>query len=283
MKAADAERTYWEKRLGTSVSLNSVGYFGLSDAYVAFLYKIRRRQFLRLAGAFARPGMRVLDVGSGGGFYVDLWRSLGIREIAATDITDASVNVLRTRYPNIDAGRADIGDEQLPFPEESFDAISCMDVVHHLVEDERYDRAIANCSRMLKPGGRMVFTENFLHGPAFRAPHSVSRPLDYIEGALARAGLQVEERRPMFVLMNNPVDSRNRFAHLYWKILSFVSENTLVGAITGTLLYPFEVVLTTVLREGPSTEIMVCRRVPHAKSETRNFRRNGVAEAATSS
>jgi 2-polyprenyl-3-methyl-5-hydroxy-6-metoxy-1,4-benzoquinol methylase len=255
----DNERSYWESRLGEDVPLNSVGYHGLSDAYVAWLYRIRARRFQSVVRPFVRPGMRVLDAGSGGGFYVSLWQRLGVdpRAITATDLTQASLKALERRFPGVHTAQFDLGSSGLPAAPGSFDAISCMDVLHHLMDDAAYERAIQNCAQLLRPGGALIFTDNFLHGPAYRGPHHVSRPLAQIEGAARAAGLQVRVRKPMFVLMNNPIDSRSALFKFYWKALSFASEFRPVGAVTGAVLYPMEVALTAVLPEGPSTEIAV--------------------------
>lgn len=256
----DNESAYWEERLGEDVPLNSVGYHGLSDAYVSWLYKIRRRRFMATAAPLVRPEMRVLDVGSGGGFYIDLWRRLGAQDITATDLTQASLRAIRKRFPGVETAALDIGAEGGTLAGESFEAITCMDVLHHLMDDGAYERAIQNCAAMLKPGGALIFTDNFLHAPAYRVPHHVSRPLIQIERILRGAGFTVESRKPMFVLMNTPVDSNNGLFKFYWRGMNYISENPRIGAITGAMLYPFEVFLTSMLNEGPSTEICVARR-----------------------
>ena len=55
----------------------------------------------------------------------------------------------RARFLVVDAR------EQLPFDDESFDAVICIDSINHL-----YDRAgiLADWRRVLRPGGRLLFT-----------------------------------------------------------------------------------------------------------------------------
>jgi hypothetical protein len=89
----------------------------------------------------------------------------------------------------------------------------------------------------------------------------VSRPLDETRRALDRAGLQIVTRRPMFVLMNYPADSRSRLARWAWSAMvapAMVSD--VLGGVLGALLYPVERRLVARLREGPTTELMVCRK-----------------------
>lgn len=261
MSLQEAERSYWEQRLGADVPLHSVGFHGLSNAFVSWLYRVRVRRFLTMARPYARPGMRVLDVGTGGGFYLSLWQRLGVSDLTATDLTDASLNAVRRRFHGVRTVRFDVGEDELPLEEQSYDAISCMDVMHHLMEDAQYDRALQNLARLLKPGGTLIFTDNFLHAQeAYVGPHSANRPLSQIEASLRRAGFSVQARRPMFVLMNNPVDSSSALFKFYWKATSFLCENPFLGFAIGALLYPAELLLTSLLREGPSTEICVARR-----------------------
>lgn len=261
MTADDAERAYWEQRLGADVPLHSVGYHGLSNAFVSWLYRVRVRRFRSMARAYANPQMRVLDVGTGGGFYLSLWRSLGARDLTATDLTEASLSAIRKRFPGVHTVRFDVTDANLPLEAASFDAITCMDVMHHIMEDAQYDQAMRNFARLLRPGGVLIFTDNFLHAQqAFVAPHSTNRPLAQIESILRAAGFTVQKRRPMFVLMNNPVDSSSGLFKFYWKAMGFLCENAVFGAIAGAMLYPLELLLTSVLYEGPSTEICVARR-----------------------
>jgi hypothetical protein len=67
----------------------------------------------------------------------------------------------------------------------------------------------------------------------------------------------------MFVLMNYPVDSTSRVHRLCWRVLelAMVAWNPL-GAVLGAVLYPLELALVARLKEGPSTELMLCRRLP---------------------
>src|SRR5277367_863550 len=46
--------------------------------------------------------------------------------------------------------------EQLPFPDSRFDAITCIDAINHLPDRPL---VIAEWARLLKPGGRLLFTD----------------------------------------------------------------------------------------------------------------------------
>ena len=67
----------------------------------------------------------------------------------------------------------------------------------------------------------------------------------------------------MFVLMNTPVDSSRRVLHRWWAGLSSAMRRwPRVAGVLGAALYPAELLLTSMLREGPSTELVVCRKRP---------------------
>ena len=257
----DALRDYWEERLRGDYSLGGVGYQGLGEAFNRWGYRARRRVFRRIVPGFVAPGARVLDVGSGTGFYVGLWRELGAAAITGSDLTAVAVERLAERRPGIESVRLDIGDEALALPAESFDAISAMDVLFHITDDVRFARALVNAARLLRPGGVLVFSDLFVHGAPWRAPHQAIRSLEEVRAAVAAAGLREELRRPLLVLLNAPVDTRSRAARAaWWTLRTAALRGEPAGWLAGVAAYPLEVALARVLREGPSTEIMVCRR-----------------------
>lgn len=204
--------------------------------------------------------MQVLDVGSGSGFYVDLWRRLGAR-VAGCDITDAAVDALRKRYPGVPFERADVGERGALGESARYDAVSAMDVLFHIVDDARWRAALANIANVLRPGGAFVLSDNFVHGAALRASTQVSRSLEEFERELSRNGFDVLVRRPVFALMNTPVDTANGLYRTLWRATTAVARRReFLGGLAGMMLYPIEIALTSMLREGPSTELMICRK-----------------------
>jgi SAM-dependent methyltransferase len=256
-------RRYWEQRLSEHYTLDGVGYLGLGEGFNRWMYGVRRHVFLREARRlFPDPrDLRVLDIGSGTGFYVDRWHELGVARVSGSDLTEVAVANLRRRNP-LDAFFAfDVGADEHPFGTTRFTAVSMMDVLFHVVDDGRFRRAFANVFALLEPGGVLMFSENFVHGDAIRLPHQASRSLREIERAVADAGFDVLRRRPVFCLMNAPLDSESRLLRRWWSRLhSLASRSDRLGATIGALLYPPELALVSRLREGPSTEIMICRR-----------------------
>jgi len=253
-------RRYWEQRLAKP-DITSVGYLSLGRSYNRWLYRLRRRIFLREARRLRSSwaGCSVLDVGSGTGVYVSLWAEVGA-SVTASDLTQASVDALAASQPEIPAVLMDITEPPSLRPG-SFDAISAFDVLFHIVDDDRYARALEHIARLLKDGAYFLFSDNFVHTATVRAEHQVSRPLAETEAQLASLGLEIVRRRPMFIVMNAPLDAPGRIHRLYWSALErLLARVPQLGAVVGMSLYPVETLLVSIFRESPSTELMVCRK-----------------------
>ncbi len=257
-------RSYWEGRLTDAYSLDGVGWQGLGEPVNRWMYRVRRRLFLRRMRPLVEGhAPHVLDVGSGTGFYIERWLELGAGSVTGSDITSTAVERLSARFPAQDFRRLDVSADVGDLEPESFDAISAMDVLFHITDDDAYERAVRNLARLLRPGGLLVLSENFVHGPALRSTHQASRPLETIESLLRAAGLEPIWRRPVFFLMNGPADSRSRLLRASWGLTTRVlARRPGAGHLLGPLLAPVELALASLRSEGPSTEMMLSRRVP---------------------
>lgn len=263
MSAFDPEE-YWEQRLGAHFDLQGVGYLGLGESYNKWLYRIRRRVFLRVVRSLdiSLSSADVIDIGSGTGFYIERWKELRVRTITGTDITDVAIRKLRETFPHDRFYRLDIGGDLLEHQGAGrYDVASAFDVLFHIVDDDRYRRAIRNIHTLLRNGGWFLFSENFLHGETVRTPYQVSRSLEEIEGTVQEAGFRILKRVPMFVMMNFPIDAERGLGTRLWTAMkSRVQRRERLGLAVGGLLYPMERVLTRWKKESPTTEIMLCRK-----------------------
>lgn len=257
---------YWETRLQKHWGLNAVGFLGLGDAYNGALYRVKRHVF---RGAVKRlglefPAVKVLDIGSGTGFVVQQWRELGAAHLTGCDISPFAVNQLSTQYPIFKFVKLDIGSPAASgfFPANSFDCVSALDVLYHVVDDVAYQRALGHISGALRSGGYFILADNFVHGRTVRGQHQVSHSIETLRQWLTDAGLEIIHRTPQYVLMNYPVDSDSRFLHLWWQLLSHqIASSERRGLWLGRMLAPLEMLLTDILREGPTTELAICQKI----------------------
>jgi SAM-dependent methyltransferase len=248
----------------SNVGFAAVGFGVLGTHFNAWMYRVRRyvlQRALRRAAVLIE-GASVLDVGAGTGFYVREWQRLGAATVTGLDVSASAVERLRGQIPHATFLEADVAEPIPPALGADYDVVSAFDVLFHIVDDVRFVRAIENLARLTRPGGYLLLSENFLHTSTLRHRHQVSRTRVEIERALSEAGFQAVLRLPMFVLMNSPVDSDSGLHRLFWRAASGACRRSNgAGAVLGAVLFVPELVLTALVREGPSTELAVLRRV----------------------
>jgi len=102
------------------------------------------------------PGARILDAGCGSGSVLDRLASFG--EVAGVDVSPMAVQAARAR------GHDEVLEaavEGLPFPDASFDLVTCLDVIEHTPDDVATLRELR---RVTRPGGHLLLTV-----PAYQA------------------------------------------------------------------------------------------------------------------
>ena len=109
-----------------------------------------------------RPDDRVLDFAAGTGWATELLARVGVRTVSI----DLSHEMLRRGRQRLaadarlvfrdDARFVAARGQALPFGDAVFDGVLCLNALHHLPS---YAAALAEIHRVLKPGGRAVFSE----------------------------------------------------------------------------------------------------------------------------
>ncbi len=119
------------------------------------------RFFSGIAGRVVEPlleaasigvGTRVLDLATGPGWVAAQAAARGA-SVVGVDVAEAMIERARSAHPQLDFRWADA--HELPFPNASFDAVVGNFAIMHL---SRPERAIAQCARVLCPGGRLALT-----------------------------------------------------------------------------------------------------------------------------
>lgn len=256
-------RAYWEDRLARSTGLEGVGYLGLGQPFNAWMYRSRRAVFKRVVkrSLSALSGSHVLDVGSGTGEYIRSWQELGVASVSGSDLTETSVAALSAAFKDVPIMRVDITEPTVQWPR-TYDAVSCMDVLFHVVDDEACQQSLVVLRKALRKDGILFLSENFVHASRGRETHFTQRPLVTYEQMLQAAGFTIEYRVPMFHLLNAPIDSRSPWMHRWWSlVMGLCKRSYMAGGALAMLVYPLEQLLVRMRREGVSTELMVCRAV----------------------
>lgn len=94
---------------------------------------------------------RVLEIGCGPGRYAAMLGRLGFNVIAADLFTFPTWELLR-QLPNVRM-MAGVDASDLPYPDASFDAVTCMGALLYF---ESPEGAMEEISRVLRPGGRLI-------------------------------------------------------------------------------------------------------------------------------
>ncbi len=139
----------------------------------------------------AAPGMTVLDAGCGSGAYHPHIAALGVRIVAADMspgmVREARAQAIEQRL-HVDALAADA--QLLPFRGSSFDRVMANHMLYHVPDQPL---ALREMRRVLRPGGRAVFSTNAadngrrideMHEAATRAAGLTTRPRDPLRFSL---------------------------------------------------------------------------------------------------
>ena len=147
------------------------GHFGVAVDYLDAHYEAARPEYEAMARSVGlQPGWRVLDAGAGSGSYLPLLAELvgPGGHLAALDLAPENVAAIRERAARggialpVDAHVG--GVTALPFPDGSFDAVWCANVLQYL-DDAGAEQALAEFRRVVRPGGLVAVKEQ--DGTAF--------------------------------------------------------------------------------------------------------------------
>jgi 2-polyprenyl-3-methyl-5-hydroxy-6-metoxy-1,4-benzoquinol methylase len=139
-----------------------------------------------------RPGQHVLDIGTGPGFVAAEAARRGARVIGA-DFSPDMVETARRLNPGLEFRQASA--ESPGFPAESFDVVVANFVLQHVGDLER---TLAALAKLLRPGGRIGFTNwTFPEGSLQWVFSSVAGQIAASEGVMLPPG-------PDLQLIENP-------------------------------------------------------------------------------
>ncbi len=115
----------------------------------------------RIGEAVGDRPARLLDVGCGTGVFLSRVRAALPRvEAYGVDLVSEMLQQGKPRWRLHHAHVLPVqGDsERLPFPEGSFDVVTCSNSFHHY---PRQDRAVREMRRVLRPGGRLMIVDGY--------------------------------------------------------------------------------------------------------------------------
>ena len=155
-----------------------------------------------LDGLHLGPGKTVLDIACGSGGPVLRIADLTGCSVVGVDVHEQAIatgNSLAAQRNLTERAKFQVADATtaLPFPDASFDAITCIDAINHL---PNRPLIIADWARLLKPGGRLLFTDPItVTGPLTNAEITIRSsigfflfvPRGFDERVIEQAGLRM--------------------------------------------------------------------------------------------
>lgn len=126
-------------------------YDGVFAPHIAEHYLQRRgRYILDLLAGGTGP---VLDVGAGTGLLAERLADRGIA-VTALDPFPAMLDQLRRRRP--DLATAVAPGDAIPFPDDRFDLVYCVAVLHHVADPAKVRATLSEMVRVARPGGAIL-------------------------------------------------------------------------------------------------------------------------------
>jgi ubiquinone/menaquinone biosynthesis C-methylase UbiE len=168
---------------GTTLQLEAVDE---ANRYPIQLYN-------RVASAVDLRGKDVLEVGSGrGGGAAFIKKYLHLRSMTGVDFCGKAVQFCRRRHRHEKLSFIQGDAENLPFPEEFFDAVVNLESCHCYVSVTRF---FAQAARVLRRGGHLLFADV---GPK---PY-----IDTLREHIARCGLSIEEEEDITLAVTRALE-----------------------------------------------------------------------------
>lgn len=138
IKIKDIYDSYWQNRL-TSVNADSIDDQSPNEIFETI-------------APLMRTGRRLLDVGCGEGKITEIARTK-FDEIYGCDISKTAL--LSAKERGISTVCVDLNDGFVPYKDNSFDCITALEVVEHLINPLRF---FNDLRRILKPKGQLLLT-----------------------------------------------------------------------------------------------------------------------------
>jgi 2-polyprenyl-3-methyl-5-hydroxy-6-metoxy-1,4-benzoquinol methylase len=188
---------YWDQRFssygGSRGAYKAICSYGMPYLYNKYIDLLQRKAFCAALDRLGVAGRQVLDVGCGVGRWCRLLSDRGAA-VTGADISEHAVALARARTAGSGMRFVVSPVSRLDLPPASFDLITCVTVLQHIVDEDELSSSLAALRRLLKPGGRLLLLEVVPRlGPGRDPSTAVLRVRsegEYVE-RLARLGLSL--------------------------------------------------------------------------------------------
>jgi 2-polyprenyl-3-methyl-5-hydroxy-6-metoxy-1,4-benzoquinol methylase len=144
------------------------------------------------------------EIGLGNGFYTQILLDSGVKKYQGFDISDVLIPRMKERFPSFSFKENDIGSEELTG---TYDVIMLIDVIQHIVNEDKCNFALSNIAQHLNVGG------TFFIGPLTKVS---KKTLYYLHGWSIEK-VKTIFKEPYF-LISEPIVFRNGYLFVLKKI-----------------------------------------------------------------
>lgn len=110
---------------------------------------------LKILGKYVREGEKILDLGCGNGRLLEIFKGKSIDYIGV-DNSEKLIEIAKKNHPN---SKFQVADALiLPFPNNYFDKVYSIAVLHYIPSEEFRIRFVKEAKRVLKPNGLLLLT-----------------------------------------------------------------------------------------------------------------------------
>lgn len=259
---------FWESRYQI-FDITTSGHIDLPLAYNGWLYKMKTGKVAKLLDKYtgSMQDKKILELGCGTGAYISLWQERGVKELTGIDISQTSVATLKEKFPAYNFFCRDIADEELPsfLGVGKYDVITVIGVLVHIVHEEDMLSSLANIAGLAKTNGLVLISDYMLRGEqeARDGEYMKFRNLELFRQNLLDVGLEMVAQVPLYYFMIAPFDTpqamQKWFLHKAHHALRKFIWKYPHG--TGRILYYIDTLFTSLMKDGPSEELYLCRKI----------------------
>jgi 2-polyprenyl-3-methyl-5-hydroxy-6-metoxy-1,4-benzoquinol methylase len=171
-------RSYWDARHREhGDGLRGVGCVLLDEAGNSRDYDTKWAHVCGvLERELERGARRILDAGCGVGWFTEQLSMIGFTDVKAFDFSAAAAAQAREKAPSARVSVSALEDFR---SDRRYDVVMCIDVLFHVVDDERWSHAVSNLASLVAPGGALLVQDSIAAtGEEQPAPHVRIRPVE---------------------------------------------------------------------------------------------------------
>lgn len=149
---------YWDDRFSKyDKNLMGPGDEALNESGNLDMYELCKKRFLNLCDVHKLDfkESKLLEIGIGNGFYTNILKEKGLEDYQGADISDVLFESLRKKYSPYSFLKIDVTTQKLTG---TYDIVLLIDVIQHIVNEEKLEFAFKNIREVVAPGGYFVLT-----------------------------------------------------------------------------------------------------------------------------